>query len=68
MSTHDGIDDDIELNIDIPGLPSLAELTDLVRQQLLRDVRRFGNHSGKYAQRQLPQGVLKQVPGNQRIF
>ena len=78
MATFEGIEDDIELNVAIPVTNLLEQIESdpailayferISRQQNLKLARRVGNTSGKYAQRQLPQGVLKQVPGNQRIF
>ena len=78
MTTHDGLDDDIELNIGVPvdGLlqtiendPKLLALIErITRQQSMRLARRVGNTSGKYAQRQLPQGVINQNPSTKRIF
>ena len=66
----------IELGFSVGGIlqaieqdPALLALIERVtRTQNLKLARRVGNTSGKYAQRQLPAAVLKQVPGNQRIF
>ena len=78
MPSYDGVNDDIKLNIQVPvgnlldqikndpGL--LAYLTEIVREDTLKMARRVGNTSGKYAQRQLPQGVINQNPSTKRIF
>ena len=78
MPSYDGVNDDIELNIGVPvdGLlqtiendPKLLALIErITRQQSMRLARRVGNTSGKYAQRQLPQGVINQNPSTKRIF
>ena len=78
MTTHDGIDDDIELNIQVPvgnlldqikNDPTLLSFFEsIARNQSLKMARRVGNTSGKYAQRQLPQGVINQNPSTKRIF
>lgn len=69
MSTHDGVDDDVELNISLPTLPTLTEITTAVRDQLLRDSRRLGNLFGpKAAQKKTPLASKPQAPGTQRVF
>ena len=76
--SYQGITDDVELNVTVPvggilqsikndpGL--LAYLSEIVRQDTLKLARRVGNTSGKYAQRQVPQGVINQNPSTKRIF
>ena len=69
MSTHDGIEDDIELNIVIPALPTVTELADLIRDQLIKDSRRIGNLYGSTAaQKKTPLASKPQNPGTQRVW
>jgi hypothetical protein len=69
MSTHDGVDDDIQVNVVLPSLPSLTEITTAVRDQLLKDSRRLGNLFGpKAAQKKTPLASKPQPPGTQRVW
>ena len=81
MSLYEtNLDEDVELETEIsvsasgllqaiesdPALLSLIER--IARNQSLKMARRVGNTYGKYAQRQLPQGVINQNPSTKRIF
>ena len=79
MSTYETNSDvDIELNHNfsvsallaaIENDPALTALIErIARQQNLKNARRVGNTSGKWAQRQLPQAVLNQNPATKRVF
>ena len=81
MSTYDiNLDENIELETDIDisvasilekieSDPKLVAMIEKIsRNQSLKMARRVGNTSGKYAQRQLPQGVINQNPSTKRIF
>ena len=67
MSTHDGIDDDIEVNTQFNI--SITALTALIRAQLLKDARTTGNLFGPTAaQKKTPIASTPQIPGTQRVF
>lgn len=69
-------DINLEFGISVGGLlqsiendPALVALIErIARNQSLKMARRVGNTYGKYAQRQLPQGVINQNPSTKRIF
>jgi hypothetical protein len=79
MSTHDGIDDDVEVNISVPvaGILEyiesnpvlLLDIANLVRNQIVGPMaRRMGNTAGKTAQKKTPLASKPQIPGTQRVW
>jgi hypothetical protein len=67
MSTHDGAEDDIEVNTEFQI--NLVQLSQLVRAQLIKDSRRLGNLYGPTAaQKKTPLASKPQPPGNQRVW
>ena len=67
MPTYDGLDDDVVVNQVTEVTWSLTQVTAAVRAQLLKDARRVGDLSGKWAQKPLPKGVNRST-NPQRIF
>ena len=69
-------DQDWVLQLDVSSIVKLIEndpaiaaaLEKLNRRTNLKNARRVGNTSGKWAQRQLPQAVLNQNPATKRVF
>ena len=79
MSTHDGIDDDVEVSISVPvaGILEyiesnpvlLLDIANLVRNQIVGPMaRRMGNTAGKTAQKKTPLASKPQIPGTQRVW
>ena len=67
MSTHEGAEDDVELNVKFDL--SITQLTLAVRAQLIKDSRRMGNLYGPTAaQKKTSLASKPQPPGNQRVW
>jgi hypothetical protein len=67
MSTHEGAEDDVELNVKFDL--SITQLALAVRAQLIRDSRRLGNLYGSTAaQKKTPLASKPQNPGTQRVW
>ncbi len=79
MSTHDGVDDDVEVNVQIPVAEILQyiESNPVLIQQIALSVRneivgpmarRMGNTADKTAQKKTPLASKPQIPGTQRVW
>lgn len=67
--SYEGIDDDVEVNLETDLALSITQLADLIRAQLLKDSRRLGDlYGSKSAQKKEPLATRPQVPGTQRIW
>jgi hypothetical protein len=61
--------DDQEVRVDVNMDFSLVTITQMVRNQLLKDGRRLGNLFGpRAAQKKTPLASKPQAPGTQRVF
>lgn len=69
MSEHEGLEDDVDVNMPVTVMVPVTQITAAIRAQLLKDARRMSNLFGPTAaQKKTPLASKPQPPGTQRVW